>query len=161
MSPKLNGIPLSAAYPRAAVTPESGTGTTRSASTGASRARRRPICSRLACTQRPKIRLSGRAKYTCSKMQLACRMPVAYSTELTPSRVTITTSPGRTSRSYLARSRSKAQVSEAKTTVSGPRGIGKAAKGEGQKAIGIAGGEDAVARHHDDRESARNLAQRV
>src|SRR5579883_2771289 len=38
MRAKRNGMPLSAAYPRAAVTPESGTGTTRSASTGASRA---------------------------------------------------------------------------------------------------------------------------
>ncbi len=32
-------------------------------------------------------------------------------------------SPGSTSRSYLARSRSKAHVSEAKTTVSGPSGF--------------------------------------
>jgi len=46
----------------------------------------------------------------------------AYWREVTPSAVTMTSSPGRTSRSYSARSRSNAQVSEAKTIVSGPSG---------------------------------------
>jgi len=50
------------AYPRAAVTPESGTGTTTSAGTPDSRASWRPIWSRLSWTQRPKMRESGRAK---------------------------------------------------------------------------------------------------
>ena len=42
---------------------------------------------------------------------------------VTPSPVTMISSPGSTSRSYFARSRSKAHVSEAKTTVSGPSGL--------------------------------------
>jgi len=46
----------------AAATPESGTGTTRSASTGDSLANWRPMASRLACTERPKTTLSGREK---------------------------------------------------------------------------------------------------
>ena len=44
-------------------------------------------------------------------MQLDCGTPLAYWRLVTPSSVTMTSSPGSTSRSYSARSRSKAQVS--------------------------------------------------
>jgi len=61
----------------AAATPESGTGTTKSAAAGASIANCRPSFSRLSATERPKITLSGREKYTCSKMQLDCAVWLA------------------------------------------------------------------------------------
>jgi hypothetical protein len=64
---------------------------------------------------------------------------------------------GKTSRSYSARSRSKAQVSLAKTMVSGRR-VADAAHGERAEAARIARGEDAVAGHHDDGECAFDLA---
>src|SRR6266849_2036925 len=57
-----NGIFDSSAKPMAAGTPESGTGTIMSASTGCSRARRRPSISRDSFTERPKMMLSGREK---------------------------------------------------------------------------------------------------
>ncbi len=82
--------------------------------------------------------------------------------EVTPSSETMTSSPGSTSRSYLACSRSKAQVSEAKTKVSGaPFVAGDAAHGERAEAVWVARGEDAVARHHDDGEGAFDLGERV
>ena len=97
--------------------PESGTGTTRSASTGASRASCLPRPSRLAGTERPKTRLSGREKYTCSKMQLDCA-EWGVKARSNPFGPTITNSPGLTSRSYSAPIRSKALVSEANTIAS-------------------------------------------
>ena len=69
------------------------------------------------------MRESGRAKYTCSKMQLDCGTPLANCRLVTPSSVTITSSPGCTSRMNSARSRSKAQLSLANTIVSGPSGF--------------------------------------
>ena len=61
---------------------------------------------------------------------------MAYWRLVTPSSVTMTSSPGSTSRSYLARSRSKAQVSEAKTMVSGPSGLGMRPMESGRKPRG-------------------------
>ena len=62
---------------------------------------------------------------------------------------------------YSARSRSKAQVSLAKMMVSGPSGILDAAHRERAESARIAGGEDAVARHHHDGESAIDLRERI
>ena len=58
----LKGIPDSVEKPSAAALPESGTGTTQSASTGLSRARMRPKASRDLCTERPNTIESGREK---------------------------------------------------------------------------------------------------
>ena len=53
----------------AAGVPDSGTGITRSASTGYSAASCRPTSTRVACTPRPAIVVSGRARYTYSNRQ--------------------------------------------------------------------------------------------
>ncbi len=57
-----NGMPLCSAKPMAAGTPESGTGMTRSASTGCSTARRFPNECRTEYTDFPNRTESGRAK---------------------------------------------------------------------------------------------------
>jgi hypothetical protein len=62
---------LSIEYPSAAEFPLSGTAITTSASTGCSFASWRPYCTRTSCTFFPNTILSGRAKYTTSKIQLA------------------------------------------------------------------------------------------
>jgi len=60
---EIKGMPLSSEYPRAAGTPESGTGMTRSASTRDSRASCLPNSFLISLTfWPPKILLSGRAK---------------------------------------------------------------------------------------------------
>ncbi len=61
-SPWPNGMPLASAKPIAAGVPDSGTGMTRSASAGCSAASRRPTATRVACTPRPEIVVSGRAR---------------------------------------------------------------------------------------------------
>ncbi len=94
--------------------PESGTGTTTSASAGCSRARRAPNAWREVATLFPKTFESGRAKYTCSKMQ-GVEFANAKRRDEKPSRDRRTISPGSTSRSKRAPIRSNAHVSEATT----------------------------------------------
>ena len=60
-----------------------------------------------------------------------------------------------------ARSRSKAQDSRGEDDGVGAAGVLHAAHGERAEAARIAGGEDAVARHHDDGEGAFDLGERV
>src|SRR4028119_2498497 len=66
-------MPLACEYPTAAIIPESGTGMTTSASTGASSASFSPIRWRLPATSRPSKCESGRARYTDSKTPSAPR----------------------------------------------------------------------------------------
>ena len=54
--------PEASAYPIAAGVPDSGTGMTRSASAGHSRASVRPTSTRTECNLRPEIMVSGRAR---------------------------------------------------------------------------------------------------
>ena len=56
------GIPLCSAKPMAPGVPLSGTGMTRSASTGASKARVRPTWTRVVYTDWPAMVVSGRAR---------------------------------------------------------------------------------------------------
>ena len=86
---------------------------------GASSASRSPIRTRAAWTLAPPSFESGRAKYTCSKMHAALRPLGTACAEWQPSSSTQTTSPGRTSRTMSAPTRSSAHVSEA-TTQSSP-----------------------------------------
>ena len=60
--PRSYGMPDSWAYPTAAGVPDSGTGITMSASAGCSLANRRPTSTRVACTFRPAMVVSGRAR---------------------------------------------------------------------------------------------------
>src|SRR5512141_1423887 len=99
----------------AAATPESGTGTTTSASAGHSRASSRPSISLDSETDRPNTYESGREKYTCSNTQYARELSGANRSRVSPSGPAITISPGATSSMYTAPSRSNAQVSEANT----------------------------------------------
>ena len=62
ISPSLKGIPVAREKPIAAGVPESGIGRTRSASTGASAARRSPMRTRAPWTSTPSSRVSGRAR---------------------------------------------------------------------------------------------------
>ena len=60
--PSLNGTPSARENPIAAGVPESGIGSTRSTSAGASTASRSPIRTRAPCTSMPASRVSGRAR---------------------------------------------------------------------------------------------------
>src|SRR5699024_7399585 len=70
-NPCPSGMPDSSAQPMAAGVPDSGTGTTTSASATFSWASWRPISKRDSYTLRPLMAASGRATYTYSKMQRA------------------------------------------------------------------------------------------
>src|ERR1700756_3130236 len=107
-------MPDSCAYPTAAGVPDSGTPITRSASTGHSRANRRPISTRVACTDRPASVLSGRARYTYSKTQ-PLGVGLAKRVDLTPSASIASNSPGSMSRTNEAPTMSSAAVSDATT----------------------------------------------
>ena len=148
----------------AAVTPESGTGTTISATTGDSQ-RQLPAhgVARLPAPRgrRPCCRAARNTRARrCSSTAAAAG---SRSAKCTPSGPTITSSPGLTSRSKVAPIRSKAQVSEAKTMVSClcAAWAGNAAHGQRPEAARIAGGKDAVGREHDQRKSAFHAAQCV
>ena len=62
-------MPEASAYPSAASSPESGTPTTTSASTGLTFERYAPAFFLAACTEQPEILESGRAVYTYSNTQ--------------------------------------------------------------------------------------------
>ena len=94
--------------------PDSGTGITRSASTGASIARRCPMRPRTAWILCPAIVVSGRARYTYSKMQ-PFGSGVAHICERIPSSLIARNSPGSTSRTNAAPTISSAAVSDATT----------------------------------------------
>ena len=95
---------------------ESGTLKTRSAfGAGHSCARRRPRARRARSTEPPKMRLSGRAKYTCSKTHRLSSRASNGKSERSPAASAAKISPGRMSRSYVAPTISSAQVSDAKT----------------------------------------------
>ena len=107
-------MPDSCAYPTAAGVPDSGTPITRSASTGFSWASLRPMSTRVLCTDRPAIVLSGRARYTYSKTQ-PFGSGFANRVERTPSASMASSSPGSMSRTNDAPTMSSAAVSEATT----------------------------------------------
>ena len=107
-------MPEASAYPMAAGVPDSGTGITRSASTGCSRARLRPIRTRALWTTVPAMRESGRARYTYSNTQ-PLGSAGAKREVRRPSASMAMTSPGSTSRTTLAPRMSSAEVSEATT----------------------------------------------
>ena len=87
-------------------------------------------------------------------------MPVEYWRLVTPSSETMTNSPGSTSRIIGAEQIEGAGFAGKDDGV-GAVGVLHAAHGERAEAARIAGGEDAVARHHDDGESALDLRERV
>ena len=117
--PTRYGMPDSSAYPIAAGMPDSGTPITRSASTGCSRARVRPMATRAEYMLRPAITLSGRARYTYSNRQ-PFGSGVANRLDRRPSSPIESSSPGSTSRTKLAPTVSRAAVSLATTQ---PRSI--------------------------------------
>src|SRR3984893_15729247 len=138
-----NGTFDSSAEPTGDGTPEPGHGATTSTAPGYSSANRRPRASRLSFTERPKIILSGREKYTCSNTQCCCCLGGAKRMDSMPDLEMRTISPGSTSRTYCALRRSNAQVSEAtiqasaalsvagnlpSTNGGNPRGSGRAYK---------------------------------
>src|SRR4249919_2878565 len=102
------------AYPTAAGVPDSGTPMTRSASTGFSADSRRPISTRVACTDRPPMMLSGRARYTYSNTQ-PLGVGLANRDDRTPSASMASSSPGSMSRTNDAPTMSSAAVSDATT----------------------------------------------
>src|SRR5438045_3130257 len=83
-------MPLASAKPIAAGVPDSGTGMTRSASAGCSAASRRPAATRVACTPRPEIVVSGRARETYSN-----RRPLGWAAAAVRTRRTAGKSHGR------------------------------------------------------------------
>ena len=94
--------------------PDSGTGITRSASTGASFANCWPIFPRTAWMLCPAIVVSGLARYTYSKMQ-PLGSAVAHISERIPSSLIAKNSPGSTSRTNAAPTISSAADSDATT----------------------------------------------
>src|ERR1017187_5854461 len=183
MRPMRKGRRASSAYPMAAVTPESGTGTTRSAGTPDSRASWRPIRSRLSCTQRPKMRLSGRGKKTCAEEEVglgeaggvwggAGEVDVLEdATGLREAGGVLAAGDavfgdhdqfaGENVALVFGAEQVKGAGFGGKDDGVRPVEVADAAHGERAEAARIAGGEDAVAGHHDDGESALDLAERV
>ena len=70
MKPSSNGIPEALAKPNAASSPESGTPTTTSASTGYALARKAPALTLESCTETPSRIESGLAKYIYSNTHI-------------------------------------------------------------------------------------------
>ncbi len=107
-------MPDCSANPIAAGVPDSGTGITRSASAGCSRASRRPTSTRAAWTLRPEIVVSGRARYTYSNRQ-PFGWGAANRSDRRPSASIASSSPGSISRTTDAPTMSSAAVSLATT----------------------------------------------
>ena len=94
-------------------------------------------------------------------MQLVCGTPVAYWRLVTPSSVTMTSSPGSTSRTIFGAQQVEGAGFGGEDDGVGAVGVADAAHGERAEAARIAGGEDAVAGHHHDGEGAFDLRERI
>src|SRR5512145_3023411 len=141
-------MPLSSAYPIAAGVPDSGTGMTRSASTGYSRASRRPMSTRTVCTRWSFMSVSGRARYTNSKRQCLGAGSAKWRLRR-PSSSTAMSSPGSTSRMYDAPTMSRAAVSD------------EATEHERPDALGVPGGIEGVLVHPHEGERASDRGQHL
>ena len=136
--------------------PESGIGTTTSASTGISRASSRPKLVRTSWTLWPKTTLSGRAKYTCSNTQCEGAADGNGRNERGPSRP-MTSSLARLDVPYVLR---PDQIEGAGLRAHHGR-VAEGAEHEGAEAVGVAHGHQEVAGQDDERERPPHLPDRL
>ena len=111
------------------------------------------------CTQRPKMRIRDARNRRARRCSLTAARP-AYWRLVTPSSVTITTRPA-THRADTRRAAGRRHRTPGKHDGVRPVGVLDAAHRERAETARIAGGEDAVARHHHDRKSAFDLRERI